>query len=40
MKDNNKILYVSGTVKDVDAYITPMLDNKELLDLIRTILTT
>ena len=39
-KDNNKILYVSGTVKDVDAYITPMLDNKELLDLIRTILTT
>lgn len=39
-KDNNKILYVSGTVKEVDAYITPMLDNKELLDLIRTILPT
>ncbi len=39
-KDNSKILYVSGTVKDVDAYIAPMLKRKELIDLIRTILTT
>lgn len=39
-KDNSKILYVSGTVKDVDAYISPMLEKKELIDLIRTILTT
>lgn len=39
-KDNSKILYVSGTVKDVDAFISPMLEKKELIDLIRTILTT
>lgn len=39
-KDNSKILYVSGTVKDVDAYISPLLERKELIDLIRTILTT
>ena len=39
-KDNSKIFYVSGTVKDVDAYIAPMLERKELIDLIRTILTT
>jgi acetolactate synthase small subunit len=38
-KDNSKILYVSGTVKDVDAFISPMLEKKEMIDLIRTILT-
>lgn len=38
-KDNSKIIYVSGTVKDVDAYIAPMLEKKEITDLVRTILT-
>lgn len=38
--DNTKMLYISGTVKDVDSYITPMLERKEIIDLVRTILTT
>lgn len=37
-QDNTKVLYISGTVKDVHAYITPILEKKELIDLIRTIL--
>ena len=39
-EDNSKTLYVSGTVMAVDTYITPMLKNEELQDLIRTILPT
>lgn len=39
-KENNKIIYVSGSVKDVDEYIAPILERKEMVDLIRTILTT
>ncbi|MBD3610423.1 MAG: hypothetical protein HUJ30_07715 [Gammaproteobacteria bacterium] len=38
-KDKTKTIYVSGTVKDVDSYITPMLKRKELSNLVRTILT-
>lgn len=37
---DRKLLYVSGTVKEVDHYISPMLEKKELLDLVKTILTT
>lgn len=37
-KDDTKILYISGTVKDVDTCIAPLLARKEIIDLVRTIL--
>ena len=39
-KDHSKQVYLSGTVKDVDAYITPMIKRKDIREMVRTILTT
>ena len=38
-KDNSKMVYLSGTVKDVDVYLRPLLANKSIIDMVRTILT-
>lgn len=38
-KDETRLVYLSGTVKDVDAYITPMVKRQEIKELVRTILT-
>lgn len=38
-KDHSKLVYLSGTVRDVDAYITPMIKIQEIKELVRTILT-
>ncbi|MDH5184896.1 MAG: hypothetical protein OEX12_13520 [Gammaproteobacteria bacterium] len=39
-KDDSKLVYLTGTVKDVDAYIIPMQKRKEINEMVRTILTT
>lgn len=31
-------MYISGTVADVDAYLKPMIENKDVLELVNTIL--
>lgn len=39
-KNDSKLVYLSGTVKDVDAYLAPMSKRKEINEMVRTILTT
>lgn len=34
-----QLIYISGTVADVDAYLKPMIEKKEVLELENTILT-
>lgn len=33
-----QLIYISGTVADVDAYLKPMIERKEVLDMVNTIL--
>ena len=39
-KDEARLVYLSGTVRDVDAYLSPMVSGKEIIEMVRTILTT
>jgi acetolactate synthase small subunit len=36
--DDMQRIYITGTVADVDAYLKPMIENKEVLELANTIL--
>jgi len=38
-RGDKQVIYISGTVADVDAYLKPMLERKEILELLITILT-
>ena len=38
-RGDKQVIYISGTVADVDAYLQPMLQRKEILELLITILT-
>jgi hypothetical protein len=38
-RGDKQVIYITGTVADVDAYLKPMLQRKEILDLLITILT-
>lgn len=38
-RGDKQVIYISGTVADVDAYLKPMLQRKEILELLITILT-
>ena len=36
---DKQVIYITGTVADVDAYLKPMMERKEILELLITILT-
>jgi len=38
-RGDKQVIYITGTVADVDAYLKPMLERKEILELLITILT-
>lgn len=38
-RGDKQVIYISGTVADVDAYLKPMLHRKEILELLLAILT-
>jgi hypothetical protein len=38
-RGDKQVIYISGTVADVDTYLQPMLQRKEILELLITILT-
>jgi len=38
-RGDKQVIYITGTVADVDAYLKPMMDRKEILELLITILT-
>jgi acetolactate synthase small subunit len=38
-RGDKQVIYITGTVADVDAYLQPMLQRKEILELLITILT-
>jgi acetolactate synthase small subunit len=38
-RGDKQVMYISGTVADVDAYLKPMLQRKEILELLISILT-
>ena len=38
-RDDKQVIYITGTVADVDAYLKPMMERKEILELLITILT-
>lgn len=38
-RGDKQVIYITGTVADVDAYLKPMIERKEILELVNTILT-
>lgn len=38
-RGDKQVIYITGTVADVDAYLKPMMQRKEILELLITILT-
>jgi acetolactate synthase small subunit len=38
-RGDKQVIYITGTVADVNAYLKPMLERKEIIDLLITILT-
>ena len=38
-RDEKQVIYITGTVADVDAYLKPMLERKEIYELLIAILT-
>jgi hypothetical protein len=38
-RGDKQVIYITGTVADVDAYLKPMMERKEILELLITILT-
>ena len=38
-RGDKQVIYITGTVADVDAYLKPMLERKEILELLIAILT-
>jgi hypothetical protein len=38
-RGDKQVIYITGTVADVDAYLKPMMERKEILELVNTILT-